>query len=179
MVAAVGVALVVGFVVWGLAAVHPGGPMTADWEPHGHSVACRPDPLDGPGDLTQGIGATLPGGLTILSVHLVGAHGVSLVDAAVGKVELGADGAYVPPGTAVGWPALDRSTMSVSSLVPAAGLRTPAGGNRMLVLHLWLDEPQRVPAFDDVAVVYRSGLFRYEARFGIGYHYLTDGACGR
>jgi hypothetical protein len=179
--AAVVVALVVGYGVWSLAAVHPGGPMTAGWEPQpsAHSVVCTPDPLDGPVDLTQGIGAALPGGMTILSVHLVGARGVSLVEAKVGTVAMGADGVYVAPGTAVGWPALDDSSMSADSLLPAQGLRIEPGGSRVLVLHLRLDDPRQRPAFDDVAVVYRSGLFRYEARMGIGYQYPPGGPCSQ
>ena len=108
-------------------------------------------------------------------MRLVGAHGLTLVDAKVGTVEQ-VDGTWVPPGTAAGWPNLERSTMSAATLVPAEGARTVGGPGQVLVLHLPLEDARHA-GFDDVAVVYRSGLFRYERRFGLTYRFVPTAEC--
>ena len=60
--------------------------------------------------------------------------------------------------------------------VPVEGARLARGTGGTLVLHLWLDDAQRA-SFADVAVVYRSGPFRYDARLGVGEEYVPAGAC--
>jgi len=168
-------ALFLGYGVWALVAVHPGGPLGNDWEPLGGATVCGPAPLAQPGDLTQGIGAQLPGGLAIQSVLLIGAHGVSLVEARLGTVALVND-TWVAPNTEPGWPNVANSTMVAGSLVPVDAARTEGGAGQVLVLHLRLNDAQHA-GFDDVAVVYRSGVFRYERRFGITYRYVPTAEC--
>ena len=148
-------------IVWALVAIHDGGPVA--WEDTGHTTACAPDPLDAPGDLT----VVLPVGTLrpyrLLEARLIGAHGLSLVDADIAVVTPGADGSYVLPPVSAGWPTLEGGTVRPDSLIPAAGAEL-SGLPQALVLHLHVDDPTAESAFEDVGLVYRAGLTRYQQR---------------
>ena len=156
---AVGVALVVGYAVWSLVAIHDGGPVR--WEPTGHASACATNPLDEPGDLTVTLGLGTFGEYRPLGARLVGAHGLSLVEADVTALRLGPGGDGGRPPVAAGWPSFGGAVASSAGLVPLAGA-TITGPPQVLVLHLHVDEPRAEVGFRDVGVVYRAGLFRYE-----------------
>ena len=160
-VGAVVIGLGLTYGVWALVAIHDGGPVV--WEDTGHNTACAPDPLDAPGDLTMVLPVGTLQGYRLLGVRLVGAHGVSLVEADVGIVEQGPDGAYVLPALAAGWPTLAGGTLSPETLTPTPGA-TISGFPQALVLHLHVNEPNVESGFQDVGLVYRAGVARYEQR---------------
>jgi hypothetical protein len=154
---------VIALVVWSLVGIWVDGPL--DWQHAGSSTACAPDPLDAPGDvtLTLGLGSSLPD--RPLGVRLHGAHGIVLVEAKVGVVSAGADGRYVLPPLSAGWPALAGGTVAPESLVPAVGASVDGTLDQALVLHLHVSDPTVESGFQDVGIVYRSGLIRHEKRF--------------
>ncbi len=165
----------IALLVWSVVAVHVDGPL--DWQHAGHSLACAPDPLDEPGDVTMalGVGSRLP--FRPQGVRLIGAQGVTLVEADVGVVAQGADGDYVLPPVAAGWPSLAGSTMSPSSLVPAAGARIDGPVQHALVLRLHVDDPKAEAGFQDVGVLYRSGIVRHEVRLEYTQQLIPGGTC--
>jgi hypothetical protein len=160
-VSTVTVGLLCWYGVWAFTGVHGGGPVA--WEDTGHNTACAPDPLEAPGDLTM----VLPVGTLLqhqlLEARLIGAHGLSLVEADLGTLGQGPNGDYVLPPVNAGWPALDRGTVVPGSLIPAVGAAI-GGFPQVLVLHLHVDDPAVESGFQDVGLIYRAGMSRYELR---------------
>jgi hypothetical protein len=155
--------LAIAFGAWTLFGTWQDGPI--DWQHAGHSTACSPNPMTTPGDLTMvlDLGPSLP--YRPLGVRLHGVHGISVVDAKVGVVAPGADGTYALSPLAAGWPTLTGSTIAPESLVPAVGAAIDGPEDHALVLRLHVDDPTAEAGFEDVGLVYRSGLIRHEKLF--------------
>jgi hypothetical protein len=149
-------------IVWAFTGIHGGGP--AAWQYPGHSTACAPNPRQDPGDVMMALGIGTLGSYRIAEVRLIGAHGVSLVEADVGVVSLGADGNYRLSVLQAGWPGLAGGTVAADSLVPAVGATVQGLDDHALVLHLHVDDPTVESGFRDVGIVYRAGGTRYEQR---------------
>jgi hypothetical protein len=67
--------------------------------------------------------------------------------------------------------------MAAESLTPAVGATLGTVREPYVVLLLRVDDPGQESGFEDVAVVYRSGLFRYEYRAGYTQRYVPGSAC--
>jgi len=143
----------------------------------GHATACAPNPLSTPGDLTLAIGLERTRTFRLRDVRLVGARNVTLRGAYVGVVRRGPDGDYVLPPLAVGWPTLSGGTISSSSLVPAAGADIDRSSEHAILLRLHVDDATADGGFQDIGLVYRSGLVRRETRLEYTQLLVANGTC--
>ena len=163
------------YVVWIFVGIHGNGPVA--WEDTGHVTACAPDPLVVPGDVTIALAVGSLGPYHAMEIRLVDPQNVSLVEADIGKVALGANPPALPPAAA-GWPALPGGAIAADSLVPAVGA-TIRSGTDALVLHLHVADPRVEAGFRDVGIVYRAGALalRYEQRLAYGQRLVVGSAC--